>query len=58
MELRGRISMNKKPAAVDPNAWVAQVYESKTGLIRFQKSYPTRNEALQAISRYMERRDR
>ena len=53
--LRGRISLNRKPAAQDPNAWVAQVYEADTGRIRFQHSYPTRNDAMQAITHYMDK---
>lgn len=53
--LRGRISLNRTPAAQDPNAWVAQVYESATGRIRFQHSYPTRNDAMNAINTYMEK---
>ena len=54
--LRGRISMNRTPAAQDPNAWVAQVYDTTTGKTLFHKTYRTRNEALDAITRYMDRR--
>ena len=53
--LRGRISLNRKPAAQDPNAWVAQVYEADTGVIRFQHSYPTRNDAMNAITHFMDK---
>lgn len=50
--------MNRTPAAQDPNAWVAKVVETRTGEVRFTKTYKTRNEALAAIGRYMERRER
>ena len=54
--IRGRISINRTPAARDPNGWVAIVYETTTGETLFRKAYPTRNEALEAITRYMDKR--
>lgn len=56
--LRGRVLMNRTPAAVDPNGWVAEVYDTTTRTTLFRKAYPTRNEALQAITRFMERREK
>ena len=53
--LRGRILYNKTPAAQDPNGWVAEVVETMSGEVRYHKTFKTRNEALDAIGRYMNR---
>ena len=53
--LRGRILINRTPAAMDPNGWVAEVVETMSGEVRYRKTFRTRNEALQAIGRYLDR---